>query len=160
MRHVKFIFVTLVTSLLTIATAAQPITEKTRQHIFKGEINRSGKAVGCHHHRAVETYRTARLVNNSVINGPHQLFKAKVEIKDSRGRWIRKVSNGGYSTFFPKDWSEEKTEEEILKVYEGRRRVTGDLYEGKCSEGWIIQMYVSRDGRIATAFPRDWQRKQ
>lgn len=140
--------------------SGQVITAKTERHIFQGEINRQGKAVGCHHLRAVTHYKTAQLVEGTRQNGPNQIFKAKVKIKSASGRWVAKVSNGGYSTFFPEHWSEGKTKEEIMRAYQNRRPVSGDLYEGKCSEGWIIQFYVSDDGSIASAFPRDWTRKR
>lgn len=88
---------------------AQTITEKTKRHIFKGEINRQGNAVGCHHIHAINKYKTAQLIAKTRKNGPHGLFKAKVKVKNEDDKWVAKVSNQGYSTFFPEDWSEEKT---------------------------------------------------
>jgi hypothetical protein len=144
--------------LFSLTLSAQTITEKTKRHIFKGEINRQGKAVGCHHINAINQYKTAQLVPNTRKNGPNGLFKAKVRVKDEDGRWIAKVSNGGYSTFFPEGWSEEKTMDAIKEAYRGKRRINGELFEGKTKEGITIQFYAKPDGFIASAFPKDWTR--
>lgn len=144
--------------LFSLTLCAQTITEKTKRHIFKGEINRQGKAVGCRHVNAINEYKTAQLVPNTRKNGPNGLFKAKVPVKNVDGRWITKVSNGGYSTFFPEDWSEEKTLEAISEAYRGKRKVNGELYEGKTKDGITIQFYAKPDGFIASAFPKDWTR--
>jgi hypothetical protein len=148
--------VTLLTLSLTLC--AQTITEKTKRHIFKGEINRQGKAVGCHHVNAINQYKTAQLILNTRKNGSNGLFKAKVRVKNEDGRWITKVSNGGYSTFFPEDWSEEKTIEAIKEAYRSKRRVNSELFEGKTKDGITIQFYAKPDGFIASAFPKDWTR--
>lgn len=137
---------------------AQTITEKTKRHIFKGEINRQGKAVGCHHIHAINKYKTAQLIDKTRKNGPHGLFKAKVKVKNEDDKWVAKVSNQGYSTFFPEDWSEEKTIEAIQEAYQNRRQVNGELYEGKTNEGIILQFYAKPDGTIASAYPKDWTR--
>ena len=83
-----------------------------------------------------------------------------MKVKSASGKWVEKISNGGYSTFFPEKWSEEKTKAEIEKAFQSKRQVNGDLYEGKCSEGWIIQFYVNHDETISTAYPRDWTRNR
>jgi hypothetical protein len=160
MRNKRFLpFYVLI--LLLVAgehTFGQILTEKTRRHIFKGEINRQGKAVGCHHIFAINEYKTSQLVEGTRKDGPNGLFKAKVKVKNENGKWIAKVSNRGYSTFYPEDWSEKKTEKEILHAFVNKRKVNGDLWEGKSREGIIIQMYLKEDGDIATAFPKDWTR--
>lgn len=137
---------------------AQTITEKTKRHIFKGEINRQGNAVGCHHIHAINKYKTAQLIAKTRKNGPHGLFKAKVKVKNEDGKWVAKVSNQGYSTFFPEDWSEEKTIEAIQEAYQNKRLVNGELYKGKTTEGIILQFYAKPDGTIASAYPKDWTR--
>jgi hypothetical protein len=137
---------------------SQKLSEKAKKHIFKGEINRQGKAVGCHHILAINEYKTSQLVEGTRKNGPNGLFKAKVKVKNGNGKWVAKVSNQGYSTFYPESWSEEKTEKEILHAFDNKRKVNGDLWEGKSSEGIIIQMYLRDDNTIASAFPKDWTR--
>jgi hypothetical protein len=146
--------------LLVVGHSAftQSLSEKARKHIFKGEINRKEKAVGCHHILAINEYKTSQIVEGTRKNGPNGLFKAKVKVKNGSGKWIAKVSNGGYSTFYPESWSEEKTEKEILHAFKNKRKVNGDLWEGKSSEGIIIQMYLKNDDSIASAFPKDWTR--
>ncbi|MFM8913509.1 MAG: EndoU domain-containing protein [Flammeovirgaceae bacterium] len=154
----RFLSLWVLLSTLAVTLCAQTITEKTKRHIFQGEINRQGKAVGCHHINAINQYKTAQLVPNTRKNGPSGIFKAKVRVKDRNGRWIAKVSNGGYSTFFPETWGEEKTLEAIKEVYNNKRKINGDLYEGKTKDGIAIQFYAKPDGFIASAFPKDWTR--
>jgi Bacterial EndoU nuclease len=154
----KAIELTVILLFFSSCVFAQTITEKTKRHIFKGEINRQGKAVGCHHINAINKYKTAQLVEKTRKNGPNGLFKAKVKVKNEEGQWIAKVSNQGYSTFFPEDWSEEKTIEAIKEAYKNKRNVNGELWEGKTNDGIIIQFYAKRDGTIASAYPKDWTR--
>jgi Bacterial EndoU nuclease len=139
-------------------SVAQTLSEKTKKHIFKGEINRQGKAVGCHHILAISKYKTSQIVEGTRKDGLNGLFKAKVKVKNGNGKWVAKVSNQGYSTFYPESWSEEKTEKEIFHAFGNKRKVNGDLWEGKSSEGIIIQMYLKDDDSIASAFPKDWTR--
>jgi Bacterial EndoU nuclease len=158
MKNIFALNFLLLTSLS--ALQAQHLSPKAEKHIFQGEINRQGKAVGCHHIRAINFYKTAQIVEGTRTNGPNGLFKAKVKVKSASGKWVDKISNGGYSTFFPEKWTEEKTKAEIEKAFQNKRQVNGDLYEGKCSEGWIIQFYVNDDETIPTAYPRDWSRNR
>jgi hypothetical protein len=158
LKTLRYPFVFLVALAIGHSSIAQTLSEKAKRHIFKGEINRQGKAVGCHHIRAINEYKTSQIVEGTRKNGPNGLFKAKVKVKNGNGKWVAKVSNQGYSTFYPESWSEEKTEKEILHAFGNKRKVNGDLWEGKSSEGIIIQMYLKDDDSIASAFPKDWTR--
>jgi Bacterial EndoU nuclease len=158
LKTLRYPFVFLVALAIGHSSIAQTLSEKAKRHIFKGEINRQGKAVGCHHIRAINEYKTSQIVEGTRKNGPNGLFKAKVKVKNGNGKWVAKVSNQGYSTFYPESWSEEKTEKEILHAFGNKRKVNGDLWEGKSSEGIIIQMYLRDDDSIASAFPKDWTR--
>ncbi len=158
MKTFRYSFVFLFVLAIGHSSIAQTLSEKAKRHIFKGEINRQGKAVGCHHILAINEYKTSQLVEGSRKNGPNGLFKAKVKVKNGNGKWVAKVSNQGYSTFYPESWSEKKTEKEILYAFANKRKVNGDLWEGKSSEGIIIQMYLKDNNSIASAFPKDWTR--
>jgi Bacterial EndoU nuclease len=157
-KPTRYLFTFLVALAIGHLSFAQTLSEKAKRHIFKGEINRRGKAVGCHHMSAITEYKTSQIVSGTRKNGPNGLFKAKVKIKNENGKWISKVSNQGYSTFYPESWSEEKTEKEIVHAFGNKRKVNGDLWEGKSTEGIIIQMYLKDDDSIASAFPKDWTR--
>ncbi len=157
-KNLHYLFIFLLAFAVGHLSVAQTLSEKAKKHIFKGEINRQGKAVGCHHTLAINEYKTSQLVEGTRKNGPNGLFKAKVKVKNGNGKWVAKVSNQGYSTFYPESWSEEKTEKEILHAFSNKRKVNGDLWEGKSSEGIIIQMYLKDDDTIASAFPKDWTR--
>ncbi|HTF80935.1 MAG TPA: EndoU domain-containing protein [Cytophagales bacterium] len=144
---------------------AQPSTligEKAKKHIFEGEIKeRKGKkiATGCHHYAAVLN-GIARIIVNTESLGPRGIFKGRVMLYDPRHKiWVKKVANGGYSTFFPKDWSIQKTLQEITHAYEHKDKVSRGTneYKGLSSEGIEIRMYLKEGGEIISAFPADWK---
>lgn len=153
--------------LLSISIYAQQIdtlSEKAIIHIFYGEIkNKNGRltANGCHHYNALTIKGGARTINNSLKTNKNGVFKAKVEMFDANsGTWIRKISNGGYSTFFPKNWSIEKTKKEILFAYRNKILISngGNEYKGFSTDGIEIRMYLKPNGTIISAFPADWER--
>lgn len=138
------------------------IDKKAEKHIFEGDVKeKRGKLLGngCHHYLAIQK-GSARIVPNSEKQGPKGIFKAKVEIyHEARHIWVKKIANGGYSTFFPKNWTLEKTKKEITHAYQGKTKVLGsnNEYKGFSSEGIEIRMYLKDNGTIISAFPADWE---
>lgn len=116
-------------------------TIDTMRHVYHGEINRRGKAVGYHH----ESMMGGKIVPGSEetpdING---VYRAKVEING-----VMKIAK---STFFPKDWDRVKVNNAINEAFENKIK-DGNRYVGRTSSGIDIGMYLNRDGTIATAFP-------
>lgn len=124
------------------------------RHVFYGAINRSGKAVG-YHHRAggkdPETARVTRIVDPPNARG---IYRARVEIYDSRTR--RWVAKGATSTFFPDAWSREKVVEEIEGAFARKTQPKRDVpayWEGVSPSGVRIGGYSKGPGKISTAFP-------
>lgn len=138
------------------------LEKKAEKHIFEGDVKeKNGRLLGngCHHYLAIQK-GTARIIANSEKKGPKGIFKAKVEIYYAVQQiWVKKVANGGYSTFFPKEWTLQKTKKEISKAYEGRVKISGsnNEYKGYSSEGIEIRMYLKDNGKIISAFPADWE---
>ena len=81
------------------------IPEKTQRHIFEGEVNARGKAVGCHHISAINSGHSKII---AVISRPNQekIYEATVEVFDKkRSQWIKKE---GRSSFYPDSWSKRR----------------------------------------------------
>jgi hypothetical protein len=126
------------------------------QHIFgvelqvgkKGKINLSG-----FHHDfmgAIEKNRVFDFVN--VIKGKSGFYSADVVIN---GR-------STYKTFFPQAWSREKVTSKIYEAFDNfiesgapTELIRGDKYlvKGIIAEGITIEMYMTKSGKIVTAYP-------
>jgi hypothetical protein len=67
------------------------------------------------------------------------VYKAKVEVNG-----IPKISNGGESTFFPKDWSPQKVVDSINEAFENKQFVEGtkNKFRGLTADGLKIEMYI------------------
>ncbi|NRR17597.1 WXG100 family type VII secretion target [Bacillus pacificus] len=119
------------------------------KHILEGEINRSGNAVG-YHSEALENTPgkiirgTEETVNNQGI------YKAKIEVNGTI-----KTANGGFSTFFPKDWTPQTIVDNVNEAYNNKRHVIGNTYKGVGPDGVEITMYLDSNGKIISAFPKE-----
>ncbi|MDV7765949.1 T7SS effector LXG polymorphic toxin [Peribacillus sp. CSMR9] len=116
-------------------------TIDTMRHVYHGEINRRGKAVGYHHESMMGGKIVPGTEETPDING---VYRAKVEING-----VMKIAK---STFFPKDWDRVKVNNAINEAFENKIK-DGNRYVGRTSSGIDIGMYLNRDGTIATAFP-------
>ncbi|WP_053403410.1 EndoU domain-containing protein [Priestia koreensis] len=124
----------------------RPITGHTVEHVFHGQINKRGEAVGYHH--------------ESMMGGGEILYMTAPP--NSRGIYQAKIAVNGeeksaQSTFFPKDWNRVQVLNAINEAYESRRMIRTRrgkvFYQGTTSEGLKIRMYLDLDGKISTAFP-------
>ena len=130
------------------------------EHVFHGEINAQGRAVGFHHegsigHQVVGPQGTARLVPGTATPpNANGVYRASVEVFDqAAGAWVRK---GPASTFFPKAWSRAQVLAEIRGAFARRAAVPGrpaNYWEGVSPSGVRIGGYTSPAGDINTAFP-------
>lgn len=140
------------------------IGNKGLTHIFHGEINSIGRAVGVHHIRAIKD-GTAKIVQGSKISvGPpgKGIYKAKVSVKNDSGIFIIKKDSKGndlYSTFFPDDWDELEVMNKIAEANDNVKIVitnTSNKYEfiGETSDGLevLIVRYPQYENKIGTAF--------
>lgn len=117
-------------------------------HIFEGEINRGGKAVGFHSRPGGRDPANARVC--AVTDGPNRrgVYSAQVEIRKPGGPWLRKRS-----TFFPDDMNRAEVIQAILHAYHNRSREDGPKFSGPSGKGFTIEGYLLPDARINTAFP-------
>ncbi|WP_206194070.1 EndoU domain-containing protein, partial [Serratia microhaemolytica] len=117
------------------------------KHIFHGEINRRGRAVGFHHEGSIGHQGKARVVE--ITKPPNELgiYQAKVEVfNPATGRWVAK---GPESTFFPKHWSRAKVLSEVKAAKANSVMITDTKWQGVSPSGVKIEGY----GNITTAFP-------
>jgi Bacterial EndoU nuclease len=122
-------------------------TLKTMKHIYHGEVKwnwreKKKKAVGYHH----ESMMGGKLVPGTETKpDKNGIYKAKVEVEGER-----KLAK---SSFFPKDWNRVQVLEAINEAYDSKRQIDDNKFLGKTSSGIHIEMYLNKDGSIATAYP-------
>jgi hypothetical protein len=135
-------------------TIIYPDPAVNEAHVFKGEINKKGSAVGFHHRPSGNDPATARLT--SIIDSPNAsgVYTGKIEVLDHQtGKWVAK---NGYSTFFPDAWSPTMVLNEIRGAYANGHAMPGkplNYWEGVSPSGLRIGGYASQSGSINTAFP-------
>ncbi len=120
-------------------------------HVFHGEINARGRAVGFHHEGSIGHSGTARI--SQIIDPPNALgvYRARVEIFDpSSGTWV--VKNAP-STFFPTAWSRSQVLTEIRDAFGSGGIIRNNYWEGISPSGVRIGGYLDATGNINTAFP-------
>lgn len=116
-------------------------------HIFEGELNRKGHAVGYHYEGLPDT-------PGSVIEGTRTdpdsngVYEAEVEVSG-----VKKSGNQGISSFFPLHWTSQEVVDAINEAYETKELLTGNTYEGISEEGITIHMYLDDNEKIISAFP-------
>ena len=125
--------------------------ESAINHIFEGEVNKRGKAVGYH-------YENIRNSAGQVIKGSREkpnksgAYTGKVKVND-----IPKTANKGRSTFFPKNMSPQQVIDAINEAYANREFVQGtkNTYKGTSRSGMEIMMFIDKNGKIISAFPKE-----
>lgn len=118
------------------------------EHIFEGDINRKGKAVGFHYEgEKIETVRGATI--EGTVSKPNKdgVYHGKVKIDD--------VTKNGFSTFFPKAWTAQEVVDNINQAYENKTFVTGNTYVGVADSGVKIEMFLNQKDQIISAFPKE-----
>ena len=114
----------------------------TMKHIYHGEINKRGKAVGYHH----ESMMGGKIIpGTEKIPDKNGVYEAKVEIGGKR-----KVAK---SSFFPKEWNRVDVLKAIDEAYQNKKQIGANKFIGENSAGVKIEMYLNKDGSIATAYP-------
>ncbi|MEZ4658333.1 MAG: EndoU domain-containing protein [Caldilineaceae bacterium] len=124
-------------------------------HIFEGEINKIGRAVGFHFAGGTWYVGKARIDAITAVADANGVFRAKVSVFDhSTGNWVAKRAE---STFFPNAWNEQQVVDEILSSFiNGQVSILGkprNYWEGISSSGIRIGGYLNFFGDINTAFP-------
>ncbi len=126
------------------------MTLDTLEHIFHGEINKKGKAVGFHYEgaenmQAVNKTRPSTITKQPDKNG---VYEAIVEVQGK--------SKKAPSSFFPKNWTKNDVVNAINDAYTNKipdLKKGNNYFEGKSNNGVTVGMYLNKDGTIATAFP-------
>ena len=142
--------------------AVSQITTKTKAHILEGEVgwgyvkgDKVWTAKGVHHNSAIAK-GFAKVDETTLVEGPNGIYKAKVFVKEG-DKWTPKLTNNGYSTFFPISWGENKVFNEISNAYKNKELVTGNTWRGFSTDGKTeIWMYLDKDSNITSAFPKDF----
>jgi hypothetical protein len=73
------------------------------------------------------------------------VYEAKVEIDGKR-----KVAK---SSFFPKEWNRVDVLRAIDDAYQNKKQIGSNKYIAETSSGIKIEMFLNKDGSIATAYP-------
>ncbi|MBZ5519059.1 T7SS effector LXG polymorphic toxin [Bacillus sp. KS1] len=124
------------------STGKSKYTADTMKHIYHGEVNKRGKAVGYHHES---------MMGGKIIPGTEKkpdkngVYMAKVEVGS-----VKKIAD---SSFFPREWNRADVLKAIDEAYHTRKQVRSNKYRGITSTGIKIEMYLNSDGTIATAYP-------
>uniref|UniRef100_A0A7U3YGC7 Bacterial EndoU nuclease domain-containing protein n=1 Tax=Geobacillus sp. (strain Y4.1MC1) TaxID=581103 RepID=A0A7U3YGC7_GEOS0 len=119
-------------------------TQNAMEHIFHGEINKRGKAVGYHHESMMGGGKI--VPGSESLCNCHGVYFANVEVNG--------VKKQVPSTFFPKDWSRVDVLNAIKEAYENKTQLRGNKYIGTTSSGMRIEMYLDSMGKIITAYPK------
>lgn len=134
--------------------ARSPIASSVKineKHIFEGEINRRGLAVGYHHRANGRDVRNARLVRMVSAANAQGVYVAKVEIRNSNGQWVSKSAN---SSFFPDRWSRSQVISEIRGAFANSANPAAEPWQGTSPSGVRISGYYNRNtNTINTAYP-------
>ena len=117
-------------------------TLDTMRHVYHGEINRRGKAVGYHHESMMGGKIVPGAEKKPDKNG---VYMAKVEIDG-----VKKIAD---SSFFPKEWNRAEVLKAINEAYQSKEQIASNKYRGITSSGIKVEMYLNKDGSIATAYP-------
>ncbi len=121
--------------------------DSTLEHIFYGEVNSKGNGSGYHYDRIADTPGTI-VEGTRTDEDQYGIYTAKVTVDGAA-----KTGNNGYSSFFPDDMTPQEVIDSINQAYENREKLSGNLYAGLCDAGFEIDMAISDDGKIITAYP-------
>jgi hypothetical protein len=134
--------------------AKAPISKSltiNQTHIFQGEINRKGLAVGYHHRPNGKDASNARLSKLTGLPNTQGVYIGRVEIRNpANGQWVSKLSS---STFFPDNWSQAQVLTEIQGAF---ATVTPpkEFWQATSPSGLKIEGYYSKaTNTITTAYP-------
>src|SRR5699024_2839416 len=112
------------------------------EHIFMGEINKRGDAVGFHYEDFPNT--KGELISGTETS-PNQYGVYEGEVKVDG---VEKQSNRGRSTFFPEDMTAQEVVDAINDAYDNRTFLQGNTYEGLSETGFVIHMYLDQNEKI------------
>lgn len=118
------------------------------KHIFVGKIDSNGSAEGFHYANLKDS-KSHIIANTESSPNQYGVYKARVKIDGTI-----KSDDGGYSTFFPSSLSPQEVINYINEAYSNRHHIHNNIYIGKASNGMEIEMYLTEDNKIISAFPK------
>ncbi|MBS4761820.1 EndoU domain-containing protein [Carnobacteriaceae bacterium zg-ZUI252] len=113
-------------------------------HIFEGEINRNGQAVG-YHYEGLNTSKAKIVENTRSKTDKNGVYRAKITIDGKE--------KNAFSSFFPNTWPIQQVVDTINEAYDNRQHQSGNIYNGTTKSGITVQMYLTDDNKIISAFP-------
>ena len=122
-------------------------TDSAIEHIFEGQVNARGKAVGYHYEGIEGTSGNVIPGTESSVNNIG-VYKAQVEVNG-----IPKTANGGFSTFYSKNLSPQQVVDAINEAYSNCELKLGtrNTYQGVANNGMKIDMFLDQSGKIISA---------
>ena len=126
-------------------------TDSAIEHIFEGQVNARGKAVG-YHYEGIEGTSGNVIPGTESSTNNFGIYKAKVEVNG-----IPKTANGGFSTFYSKNLSPQQVVDAINEAYSNCELKLGtrNTYQGVANNGMKIDMFLDQSGKIISAFPEE-----
>ena len=126
-------------------------TDSAIEHIFEGQVNARGKAVGYHYEGIEGTSGNVIPGTESSVNNIG-VYKAQVEVNGKT-----KTANGGFSTFYSKNLSPQQVVDAINEAYSNCELKLGtrNTYQGVANNGMKIDMFLDQSGKIISAFPEE-----
>ena len=118
-------------------------TQGAIKHIFEGEVNDKGKAVG-YHYEGVENAKGHITPGTRSPSDKHGVYEANVSVDGV----VKRIK----STFFPRDWTPQQVVNAINEAYGNKVHVSGNKYSGDY-QGIQIEMYLTSEGKIKSAYP-------
>ena len=136
-------------STLNSLKNTENFTDSAIEHIFEGQVNARGKAVGYHYEGIEGTSGNVIPGTESSVNNIG-VYKAQVEVNG-----IPKTANGGFSTFYSKNLSPQQVVDAINEAYSNCELKLGtrNTYQGVANNGMKIDMFLDQSGKIISAFP-------
>ena len=138
-------------STLNSLKNTENFTDSAIEHIFEGQVNVRGKAVGYHYEGIEGTSGNVIPGTESSVNNIG-VYKAQVEVNG-----IPKTANGGFSTFYSKNLSPQQVVDAINEAYSNCELKLGtrNTYQGVANNGMKIDMFLDQSGKIISAFPEE-----
>ena len=135
------------TYLMGSSKNTKNFTRSAIDHIFLGEINSRGVGAG-YHYEGIEDSPGRVIEGTRSKPDIHGVYRGKVEVDG-----VKKTGNKGYSTFYPLYMTPQDVVDAINQAYENAELIGNDLYAGITDDGIEIDMYMTKKGKITTAYP-------
>lgn len=116
-------------------------------HIFLGSTNRDGQVEGFHY-ASIDNSVSYIIPQSKTAPNKYGVYRAKAIIGGKH-----KTNDNGYSTFFPSSLSPQQVVNTINEAYKTRYHIKGNIYVGIANNGMEIEMYLTNDNKIISAFP-------